>query len=170
MKRIYIAGSLFTEADQKQRIFEENHILKHVEFSGVDERLIEVFNPINNPFNDKSKKPTAEEITLGDTEQIAKATHILLNLDNQLDAGVFVELGQILGLPNDTRDIKVYPVISDIRMPGAGEYNVEEVPWGINTYAIGALKLIMGEDYKVYRSSSSAINDMMLDILKDIKE
>lgn len=158
---IYIAGSLFTEADQAQRMMEERDIRKIIDHLGLS---TEVFNPINNPFNDKSTKPTALDITLGDTQQIADSTHVLLNLDNQLDAGVFVELGQILGLPFDRRDIRVYPVISDIRMTGAGEYNAEEVPWGINTYVIGALQFIMGDDYKMYTSSSEAIVAMMKDI------
>lgn len=165
--KVYIAGSLFTEADQAQRLEEERYLKELLDRAGVSDR-VDIFNPISNPFNDKSTNPSAEEIFEGDTIQIREADFILLNLDNQLDAGVFVELGQIVGLYPDYNRRKyqkvILPVISDIRMGTAGEYDKERVPWGINTYPIGALYKY-DPHINIHTSYKTAIEEMVTRIL-----
>lgn len=153
---IYIAGSLFTEAEIEQRKKEANylrHKLQELEIETV------VFNPIENPFNDKSSQPQAIDIFKGDYRAMEAAKYFLFNLDNPLDAGVFLELGQML-----ERDKKIFPVVSDIRMPNAGDYEGKYVPYGLNQYVIGAL------DYyglKLYTSSQEAMDAMIEEIKKD---
>lgn len=146
MKKIYIAGSLFTEAEQSQRMKEERYLKDQLDDAGI---IAEVFNPINNPFNDKTKKPTALSIFKGDTEQIREATHLLVNLDNPLDAGVFAELGQAY----EMGDIEVFAVLSDMRMPTAGDYEEEEVPYGYNQYIIGLLQDMSAPIYRNYKEA-----------------
>lgn len=224
--QVYIAGSLFSEAEQVQRKVEERYLTHQLKISRIKD-CVSIFNPITNPFNDKSNLPTAEEIFLGDTKAIRESGYILLNLDNQLDAGVFVELGQIVGLTPEphlvwrqshtelrphtehqlqaehqpqteelikTREDgtkawtpkrlylmedseivettsikkKIYPVISDMRMGTAGEYDKERIPWGINTYVIGALKTY-DPSITIYSSSEEAIRAMVEDLEKEIK-
>lgn len=160
---IYIAGSLFTEAEIRQRKHEA-HLLKQALMekalqTGVSaaseniDRL--VFNPIESPFNDKSTKPSAKEIFHGDYSVIKKSRYLLFNLDNILDTGVFLELGQALEMGK-----KVYPVISDMRMPNAGNYDAQYVPFGYNQYVIGALDYY---DVKLYTSAESAIAALVQD-------
>lgn len=165
---IYIAGSLFTEAEVKQRKLEQEWMESLIErvMTEKGQERVTVFNPINNPFNDKSTLPTARDIVKGDTEQISKSDYILLNLDNQLDAGVFVELGQIAGLALETNK-KVFAVISDSRFSTAGEYNKFEIPIGINQYVIGALQEIGAE---IHDESTSAIYNLVAHIIKDNPE
>ena len=164
---IYIAGSLFTEAEISQRLKEaellRTELKEKLIKQGVNEEeakekaLSLIFNPIENPFNDKSTKPSAESIFNGDYTVIKASTHLLFNLDNPVDTGVFVELGQAL----EMKDKKIYPVISDIRMATAGDYQEHHVPFGLNQYVIGGL-----DHYglKIYTSSQEAIRDIVLDI------
>lgn len=123
--KIYIAGSLFTEAEIAQRLHEGQALAEVVGEENV-------FNPITNPFNDKRTLPEALHIFLGDYKVIRdEASIFLVNLDNPLDAGVMVELGQILQMKESGHDIEVIGVLSDIRVDTAGEYDGLKVPWGI---------------------------------------
>lgn len=162
---IYIAGSLFTESEVSQRKHEacllKQALVEKALNTGISESLVHekidslVFNPIESPFNDKSTKPSAKEIFHGDYSVIKKSRYLLFNLDNILDTGVFLELGQALEMGK-----KVYPVISDMRMPNAGDYEAQYVPFGYNQYVIGAL------DYhgiKLYTSAESAISALVQD-------
>lgn len=151
---IYIAGSLFTESEIKQRKTEAEMIRKRLQEEGIHD---DVFNPIENPFNDKKLKPKAIDIFQGDFDAMCQASHLLFNLDNPMDAGVFMELGQMIG-----KGKKIYPVLSDIRMKTAGEYEGKYVPFGINQYVIGALDYY---DITLYTSSEEAINAMIDDLL-----
>lgn len=102
---------------------------------------LEIFNPITNPFNDKSTLPKATDIFEGDYRVIRDLTkHFIVNLDNPLDSGVMMELGQVLQMIENGEDIEVYPVLSDIRIGTAGEYSDVNIPWGYNQYVIGALE------------------------------
>lgn len=166
--KIYIAGSLFSQAEQKERKFEGELIRKvlsdlfkeeygqHITPDDLNGSV--VFNPIDSPFNDKSKNPSAEEIFLGDAEEIRKSTHIFFNLDNPTDAGVFVEFGQVVELIEAGRPIYVYPIITDMRMPTAGNYEKQHIPWGINQYVIGACDNL---GLTVYTSFQQALAQMV---------
>ena len=156
---IYIAGSLFSEAEVTQRIKEGEMLATALQEQGLED--FKIFNPITNPFNDKSTLPTATDIFLGDYSVIRDdMSHFFVNLDNPLDAGVMLELGQVLQMIEQGKDIKVYPILSDIRVGTAGEYNGINVPWGYNQYVIGAL-----EHYgiHVYKSFDSALMGFVVD-------
>ena len=156
---IYIAGSLFSEAEVTQRTKEGEMLATALQEQGLED--FKIFNPITNPFNDKSTLPTATDIFLGDYTVIRDDMyHFFVNLDNPLDAGVMMELGQVLQMIEQGKDIKVYPILSDIRVGTAGEYNDINVPWGYNQYVIGAL-----EHYgiHVYESFGSALMGFVID-------
>lgn len=151
---IYIAGSLFSEAEVNQRIKEGEMLAKALKEQGMED-ILEVFNPITNPFNDKSTLPKATDIYKGDYHVIRDLTkHFIVNLDNPLDSGVMMELGQVLQMIEDGEDIVVYPVLSDIRIGTAGEYSDVNIPWGYNQYVIGALEYY---GIHIYDSFDSAL-------------
>lgn len=162
---VYNAGSLFTESERHQRRQEETlfkMLLADKRPDLVDK--IVFHNPISNPFNDKSRVPTADEIFLGDTKQIQESSVIIANLDNQLDAGVFIEIGQAMGNAKKTfQDKLIVPVISDIRAETSHLYKGVESPWGINTYVIGAISINrlgrLGEYPLVHTTYAEAIDE-----------
>ena len=64
MMKVYIAGSLFNEAEAAQRK-KEGAVLRR-EFP-----QLEIFNPIDQPFNEnKQSLPTPEMIYEGDTKAV----------------------------------------------------------------------------------------------------
>ncbi|MEG1871193.1 MAG: nucleoside 2-deoxyribosyltransferase, partial [Peptostreptococcaceae bacterium] len=80
-KHIYLAGSLFSEAEVNQRL-KEGKIL--------NDSLSEThtyFNPIEAPINDKAKLPTSLDIFMGDTLEVLKSDVVIADLANE-DAGV----------------------------------------------------------------------------------
>lgn len=153
---IYIAGSLFTEAEINQRKKEGKEVREALPGANI-------FNPIESNVNDKSKLPTSEDIFIEDYGIIKKSNYFLFNLDNESDAGVFMELGQAL----EAGKRNIYPVLSDMRMPQAGEYDKEHVPFGFNQYVIGAL-----DHYgiKIFTNSKEAIKRLARDYLKRKKK
>ena len=65
--KLYLAGSLFNEADVNQRKL-EGRILRE-RFPPLD-----IFNPIDQPFNeDKQTLPTSIEIFEGDTQAVEES-------------------------------------------------------------------------------------------------
>ena len=86
MLKVYVAGSLFNEAEVAQRK-KEGEILRAT-FPQLD-----IFNPIDQPFNEnKQSLPTPEEIYDGDTKAVEDCDIFIADLTNE-DAGVMVELG-----------------------------------------------------------------------------
>ena len=149
---IYIAGSLFTEAEISQRKKEGKLIRESLPEANV-------FNPIESEVNDKTRLPKSEDIFKVDYGIIKDSDYLLFNLDNESDAGVFMELGQAL----EAGKRNIYPVLSDIRMAQAGEYSDKYVPFGFNQYVIGAL------DYykiKLFTNSEDAIKALVKDYKK----
>lgn len=183
MDRGYIAGSLFKQADQRQRVYEKE---KLTELFGNE---IFFFNPLtDNPSNDKSKLPTAQGIFNGDTEEIIMSNHIIAELDGE-DAGVMMELGIAWGI-NFMRDNlirlmyhqvksdgnlwemldnlleqiphkEVYAHLSDLRVSTSGEYDGVHVPFGYNQYVVGGVEQ-MG---KIYPS----FEDIMVDLARKLE-
>ena len=168
MKKGYIAGALFKEADVKQRIYEGEKIKK-----AVGDK-IDFFNPItDNPSNDKSTLPTAESIFKNDTQKIIDSNYIFAELDGE-DAGVMAELGIAWGINFMRETIKqiikyklsfsdsekdfeilmellksllevvpekeIIAHLTDIRVETAGKYNGIYVPYGYNQYVIGMIE------------------------------
>ena len=173
---LYIAGGLFSEAEVRQRKYEKKALVEKLGES------IEVFSPLeDNPSNDKSTNPTAEDIFNGDTDKIIDSKYIFAELDGE-DVGVYAELGIVYGLnlmlknvekaldlTNNPEDLgikflqeiiekipekKVVAHLSDIRIPNAGEYTGFHVPVGYNQYGIGMLEQLG----QIYHSTEEAIN------------
>lgn len=123
--KVYLAGGLFNEAEVAQRL-KEGKILRD-RIKGID-----LFNPIEQPFNEnKEKLPTPLDIFNGDTNAILNADIFLADITND-DPGVMVELG--IALSNEK---KIIAINSDIRLKSANKY---EIPtYAINHYVLGAI-------------------------------
>ena len=123
--KVYLAGGLFNEAEVAQRL-KEGKILRD-RIKGID-----LFNPIEQPFNEnKEKLPTPLDIFNGDTNAILNADVFLADITND-DPGVMVELG--IALSNGK---KIIAINSDIRLKSANKY---EIPtYAINHYVLGAI-------------------------------
>lgn len=124
--KVYLAGSLFTEGDVKQRQL-EGRIMR--------ERFpqLEIFNPIDQPFNtNKENLPTSIEIFEGDTKAVEECDIFICDLSIE-DTGVAAELG--VALYTDTKII--IGINSDIRLKTANKYDVPTV--GMNHYVYGAV-------------------------------
>ncbi len=124
--KVYVAGSLFNEAEVAQRK-KEGEILRK-EFP-----QLEIFNPIDQPFNEnKQSLPSPQEIYEGDTKAVEECDIFIADLTNE-DAGVMVELG--IAIKSDTKFI--IGINSDIRLQSANKY---EIPtYGMNHYVLGAV-------------------------------
>ena len=164
MKKVYIAGSLFKDGDIKERKY-EGKVLR--------EKGLEVFNPIEAPFNeDKSKAlPTAKDIFLGDTNEVLTSDYIFAEIDGE-DPGVMAELGIAWAISHlheyfesgkTIEDFKKeYPKkqliahSTDIRINSAGEYNKIYVPFGINQYVVGMIE----NQGKLHTTKTEAFNDI----------
>ena len=111
--KVYVAGSLFNEAEVAQRK-KEGEILRR-EFPQLD-----IFNPIDQPFNEnKQSLPTPQEIYDGDTKAVEECDVFIADLTNE-DAGVMVELG--IAIKTNTKII--IGINSDIRLQSANKYDV----------------------------------------------
>ena len=151
-KKVYMAGPLFSAAEACQRLREYGLIKEAVKSNNTGH---EVFSPIMAPQNDKKNLPTAEEIFLGDEDELLDSEVVFADLDGE-DAGVMMELGMVLYNAN----VKIYPYLTDIRVATAGEYNKHHVPFGYNQFVIGALEHY---GHKIYSSFESALEDYKKD-------
>lgn len=169
MKRCYIGGSLFTDKQIKQRIYEANVVDELSNFL--------VYNPIeNDEINDKTLKPTAKDIFEQDTEEILASDVIFADLDDN-DEGLAMELGiaymanymrtilkeldksdnvglDIFNLLAEIPEKTIYATCSDIRQDGTDESGIYK-SFGLNQYVIGGVEH-MG---KIYRSADKALDD-----------
>lgn len=171
--KVYIAGSLFKEADITQRITEE----KTIKNLASDWNL---YNPITADINDKSKLPTAKDILWGDFNQIKDSNLMLCALDDN-DIGQAVEIGMAFGMNYfydelssliETNNVsvdsikqllekypkkKIYAHHSDIRIKTGHKYQDNYLPYGINQFLIGCVE----ELGKIYPSYLLAIQKMV---------
>lgn len=174
MKKAYVGGSLFSVKEIAQRM-EDERLLKEID--GLD-----VFNPINSPFNDKTSNPTAKDIFCGDTNQIIKSNIITVDGDDiDKDSGLAFEAGLAFGcnymldLIKEYAPLKVfeeinkkvpykkaYTVISDIRQDSTGEEGLNK-SWGHNLFTFAGLKEL-GE---VYRNINEATEAIKKDLAKE---
>ena len=124
--KVYIAGSLFNEAENAQRK-KEGKLMKEM-FPHLD-----IFNPVDQPFNEnKQSLPTPIEIYEADTKAVEECYIFIADLTNE-DAGVMVELG--IAIKSNTKII--IGMNSDIRLMSANQY---EIPtYGMNHYVLGAI-------------------------------
>lgn len=149
--KLYVAGSLFNEAEVNQRKL-EGKLLR--------ERFpeLEIFNPIDQPFNeDKQSLPDPIDIYEGDTRAVEECDIFIADLSNN-DTGVACELGIALY----TNTSIIIGINSDIRMPSANQYKVPTV--GMNHYILGAVE----KHGKMFGSFAEAM-DYLEVALKDVK-
>lgn len=124
--KVYVAGSLFNEAEAAQR--KKEGILLRKRFPQLD-----IFNPIDQPFNEnKQSLPSPIDIYEADTKAVEDCDVFIADLTNE-DAGVMVELGIAI----QTAGKIIIGINSDIRLISANRY---EVPtYGMNHYVLGAI-------------------------------
>lgn len=146
--KVYIAGSLFNEAENAQRK-KEGKLMKEM-FPHLD-----IFNPVDQPFNEnKQSLPTPIEIYEADTKAVEECDIFIADLTNE-DAGVMVELG--IAIKSNTKII--IGMNSDIRLMSANQY---EIPtYGMNHYVLGA---ILKHGYFVHSFSEAMSKLKELDI------
>lgn len=140
--KIYVAGSLFSEADQAQRL-KEGKLLKEAGF--------DVYNPLEQPFNThKENLPTPEEIFLGDYKAVKNADIVIADLANN-DPGVIAELGLAYEMNK-----YIIAVDSDIRLPSANRYKIPT--YGMNHFVLGMINLKGKICYSFKEALEEAIN------------
>lgn len=125
--KLYVAGSLFNEAEVAQRKL-EGKILRD-NFPDL-----EIFNPIDQPFNEnKQTLPTPIDIFEGDTKAVEECDIFLADLTNE-DPGVMVELG--IAIYTDTK--LIIGINSDIRMQSSNQYEIPS--YAMNHFVLGAIQ------------------------------
>lgn len=125
--KVYIAGSLFNEAEVLQRKL-EGKILRE-EFGNT----IDVFNPIDQPFNEnKESLPTPLDIFMNDTNAVLDSDCIIADVTNE-DPGVMFELGIAY---NSNKYI--IGINSDIRLKSANKYDIPS--YSMNHYVLGGIE------------------------------
>ena len=134
--KLYLAGSLFNEAEVMQRKLEGIKLREN-----FDQHNIEIFNPIDQPFNeDKQTLPTPIDIFNGDTKAVINSDIFIADLTNE-DPGVMMELG--IAIMSNTKII--IGINSDIRLKSANKYDIPS--YSMNHYVLGGL---LKHGYLVY--------------------
>ena len=134
--KLYLAGSLFNEAEVMQRKLERIKLREN-----FGQHNIEIFNPIDQPFNeDKQTLPTPIDIFNGDTKAVINSDIFIADLTNE-DPGVMMELG--IAIMSNTKII--IGINSDIRLKSANKYDIPS--YSMNHYVLGGL---LKHGYLVY--------------------
>lgn len=134
--KLYLAGSLFNEAEVMQRKLEGIKLREN-----FNQHNIEIFNPIDQPFNeDKQTLPTPIDIFNGDTKAVINSDIFIADLTNE-DPGVMMELG--IAIMSNTKII--IGINSDIRLKSANKYDIPS--YSMNHYVLGGL---LKHGYLVY--------------------
>ena len=144
---VYNAGPLFTEADIKQRSYEGKLFSDTLARNNVEHF---VANPIDLPF-DNTKILTSKEIFLGDYEHVNKANVFFFELASG-DPGTYVELGNAIEKLMSGKELKIYPIFTDLRLQRNGASGVE-CPVGFNSYLVGCLT---ANNITIYRGFDEA--------------
>lgn len=134
--KLYLAGSLFNEAEVMQRKLEGIKLREN-----FNQHNIEIFNPIDQPFNeDKQTLPTPIDIFNSDTKAVINSDIFIADLTNE-DPGVMMELG--IAIMSNTKII--IGINSDIRLKSANKYDIPS--YSMNHYVLGGL---LKHGYLVY--------------------
>lgn len=134
--KLYLAGSLFNEAEVMQRKLEGIKLREN-----FCQHNIEIFNPIDQPFNeDKQTLPTPIDIFNSDTKAVINSDIFIADLTNE-DPGVMMELG--IAIMSNTKII--IGINSDIRLKSANKYDIPS--YSMNHYVLGGL---LKHGYLVY--------------------
>ena len=91
--KLYLGGSLFTEAERNMR---EKEYKEMVELFGEE---VEIYSPMHNDdINDKSKEINSEDIFIQDTREVIQSDFFYCNLEElDKDPGLAMESGIVLG-------------------------------------------------------------------------
>lgn len=124
--KIYLAGSLFSEAEIAQRK-KEGEMLKN---SFPQAQLI---NPIDQPFNkDKSILPSPQQIYENDAKEIIDSDIFIADVTNE-DSGVMLAIG----LAIQSKKPIIIGINSDMRIKTANKYDIPT--YGMNHFVLGAI-------------------------------
>ena len=124
--KIYIAGSLFNEAEIRQRRWEGERMREA--FPNA-----EICNPIDQPFNEnKDSLPTPQMIYASDVHSIETSDVFVADLTNE-DPGVMLALGIAI----QSKVSVIIGVNSDSRMTSANQYEIPS--YGMNHFVLGAI-------------------------------
>ena len=157
VKKLYNAGSLFTDKEQEWRKGDQE-ILK-----GIKERNenFDFYNPLfNEAINDKSNNPSSKDIYNGDVEELITSSILAIDGDDlEKDPGVAWEVGMVAGINLMLEKIKevaaletydkilsqipmkkIYACYSDCRIPQNDKGIHKAV--GFNQFTIGGLEQI----------------------------
>ncbi|MGL5765302.1 MAG: nucleoside 2-deoxyribosyltransferase [Sarcina sp.] len=95
-KKIYNAGSLFTNKEQVARQ-EDQIILRTIQEKN---KGFEFYNPLfNEAINDKFNNPTSEDIYNGDIKELLDSSMLAVDGDDiEKDPGVAFEVGMVAGI------------------------------------------------------------------------
>lgn len=151
MMYIYNAGPLFSEAEQKQRLYEGAKLREVLKDQGI------VANPLELPF--AADSPIASsEIFNKDVSHIDAANIFFFDLATN-DSGTLVELGMVIEKRRQGKNIKIYPVFSDLRLLRNQAFGLES-PVGYNSFVVGSLT---SHQIEVFASFEQALEQFILD-------
>lgn len=148
---IYNAGPLFSEAEQKQRLYEGAKLREVLKDRGI------VANPLELPFAVDSPIASSE-IFNKDMSHIDVANIFFFDLATN-DSGTLVELGMAIEKRRQGKDIKIYPVFSDLRLLRNQAFGIES-PVGFNSFVVGSLT---SHQIEVFASFEQALEQFILD-------
>lgn len=151
---VYNAGPLFSEADINQRLL-EGKVLKEA----LQEKEHFIANPIELPF-DNTKVLASYDIFNVDANHIDQANVFFFELATG-DTGTMVEFGMAIEKLRNKKDIKLYPIFSDLRIQRNAATKTE-CPVGFNSFVVGACT---AHDLTIYES----FNDAFLAFKEDFK-
>ncbi len=130
---IYNAGALFSAADIKQRRYEGECFSEALKAYKGDYFIA---NPIDLPF-DNTRVLTSKEIFMEDYKHVNAANVFFFDLAGN-DTGTMVELGNAIEKKMNGKDLKIYPIFSDLRMT-RNDASKTESCLGFNSYVVGCL-------------------------------
>lgn len=132
--KAYLAGSLFSEWEIKQRKEEVKLLRKHFE-------TIEFFSPIEADFNEKDTIPDAIQIYEGDKDEIYSSNIFVFDLNNINDTGTFTELGMVIERKRQGEDILIIAMLWDlIQYKELNNDVVYQKNWGFNEFVLKNIK------------------------------
>jgi nucleoside 2-deoxyribosyltransferase len=148
---VYNAGPLFSEAEQKQRLYEGARLRDVIKERGF------VANPLELPFAVDTPIASAE-IFNKDTSHIDAANVFFFDLATN-DSGTLVELGMAIEKLRQGKDLKLYPIFSDMRLLRNQSSGLES-PVGFNSFVVGSLT---SHHIEVFASFEQAFEQFILD-------
>jgi nucleoside 2-deoxyribosyltransferase len=143
---IYNAGPLFSEADINQRLL-EGKLLRDL----LKDKEYFIANPIELPF-DNSKVLASFDIFNVDANHIDLSNVFFFELATG-DTGTMVEFGMAIEKLRNKKDIKIYPIFSDLRIQRNAAIKTE-CPVGFNSFVVGACS---AHDLTIYASFKEAM-------------